>query len=249
MGIKKLFGSLCIILAFVTLGVMIDRGVKGQQPQSSTAPPYHVNAVYSNGVAPGYRPTAGSGLTLNLGPGTANCSEVIVVYAGSTLTMTASVTNYVYLDSTSSCTPKVKTSTFAYPDIPVAIVTASGSAITAINDVRTPLSVPGTVSGTFPTLVASGSTALNTALIAPGACETTVTATATGAVAGENIITDFNGNIFSVTGYNPTLSTGMVALSKWTGTNTINFSVCSSFFNPGNITPAAQTIYWMVLHP
>jgi hypothetical protein len=113
-----------------------------QQPQSQLAPIYAVNAKYANGVSPGYWPTAGSGLTLNLSAGTAYCSNTIVEYAGGTLTMTASTTNYVYLNISSSCAPASNTSGFTSTTIPVAKVTTSSGAITAIDDVRTPFSTP-----------------------------------------------------------------------------------------------------------
>jgi len=102
-----------------------------QNPQSTLAPIVSVNAAYNNGVSPGYRPTAGSGLVLNIGPGTANCSGTIATYTGGTLSMTASVVNYVYLNTSASCIPAVKTSPFGSSDIPVATVTAGSSAITA----------------------------------------------------------------------------------------------------------------------
>lgn len=113
-----------------------------QQPQTQTAPIYPVNAKYANGVAPGYAPTAGSGLTLNLSAGTVNCGGTIATYPGGTLTMTASTTNYVYLDTSSSCAPAVKTTAFTSSDIPIASI-GTTSSITAINDYRTIFSKPG----------------------------------------------------------------------------------------------------------
>jgi hypothetical protein len=108
-----------------------------QQPATQTDPLFGVNAQYVNGVAPGYAPTAGSGLTLNLSAGTANCGGTIVTYSANTLTMTASTTNYVYLNTASSCVPAVKTTAFTSSDIPIAVVTAGGSAISGITDDRT----------------------------------------------------------------------------------------------------------------
>lgn len=108
-----------------------------QQPQTQTAPLYAVNAKYTNGVAPGYAPTAGTGLNLALGPGTANCSGTIRNYAGGTLALTANTTNYVYLDTGANCAPAVKTATFTATDIPVATVVAGASTITSIADDRT----------------------------------------------------------------------------------------------------------------
>jgi len=64
----------------------------------------------------------------------------------------------------------------------------------------TPTAAGGVTGFTFPTpagsaripqVIALGSTALNTGTVAPGACETTVTATATGALATDNLQVDF----------------------------------------------------------
>ncbi len=69
-----------------------------QQPQAQSGQPlYAVNAKYVNGVAPGYWPTAGTGLVLNLSAGTAFCGGSVVNYAGTTLILTASATNNVFL--------------------------------------------------------------------------------------------------------------------------------------------------------
>jgi hypothetical protein len=84
----------------------------------------------------GYVATAGSGLTLNVSAGIVFCLGTVQTYAGGTLSMTASITNYVYLNAASSCAPAVKTTTFAEPDVPLAVVMASGSAITGITDDR-----------------------------------------------------------------------------------------------------------------
>jgi len=76
----------------------------GQQPQTSNAPIFSANAKFVQGVGPGYWPTAGSGLTLNIAAGTAYCGTppALASYAGGSLTMAASQTNYVYLDPASS---------------------------------------------------------------------------------------------------------------------------------------------------
>ena len=115
-------------------------------PQTQTAPIYPVNAKYTNGVAPGYYPTAGSGLTLNIGKGTAFCSGSPVTYAGGTLTMTASTTNYIYLNTASSCAVAGKTTAFTSTDIPIAVVVTGGSSITSITDDRTMFFPPGSSS-------------------------------------------------------------------------------------------------------
>jgi hypothetical protein len=79
-----------------------------QQPQAQSGQPlYPVNAKYVNGVAPGYWPTAGGGLTLNLSAGTALCGNppAPVTYPGGTLTLAAGATSYVYLDPAANCAP------------------------------------------------------------------------------------------------------------------------------------------------
>jgi hypothetical protein len=128
-------------LALVTLALFLTAAGFAQQVQTSdvanTQPLQSVNVKYVQGVGPGYWPTAGSGLTLNLAKGTAFCSGAIATYAGGTLTMTNSATNYIYLDPTSSCAPAVSTSAFTAAQIPIAVVIASGGAITTITDDRT----------------------------------------------------------------------------------------------------------------
>jgi hypothetical protein len=121
----------------ISLSLLFAAGLFAQQPQTSTAPISAINAKYVQGVAPGYWPTAGSGLVLNLTAGTANCAGTMVTYAGGTLTMTASTTNYVYLNTAASCVPAVKTTAFTSSDIPIASVVAGASTITTITDNRT----------------------------------------------------------------------------------------------------------------
>ncbi len=79
-----------------------------QQDQTS-AGVTSTNAEWVQGVGPGYRPTAGSGLTLNLSKATAFCNGSVVNYAGGSLTMVASATNYVYLNPTATCAPASNT--------------------------------------------------------------------------------------------------------------------------------------------
>jgi hypothetical protein len=126
-----------------------------QQPQTSFTPTYDVNAKYTNGTAPGYWPTqqavsglsAATGLTLNLSAGTAFCGGSIVSYSGGTKTMTASTTNYVYLNTGASCVPSVKTTAFVSADIPIATVIAGPSTIILITDDRTMFQQGGTGGG------------------------------------------------------------------------------------------------------
>jgi len=126
-----------------------------QQPQtndvSNTQPLYSVNAKYTQGVGPGYWPTAGRGLTLNLSAGTSFCGNppAAVFYAGGTLTMAASATNYVYLDPLASCAPTASTTPFSTGRVPIATVVTEASNIKTITDIRTWfLAGPCTISST-----------------------------------------------------------------------------------------------------
>jgi hypothetical protein len=127
-----------------------------QQPQAQSGQPlYPVNAKYVQGFGPGYWPTAGSGLTLNLAAGTAVCSNVVQNYAGGTLTLASNAANYVYLDATHSCTPASNTTGFSSTTIPLAEVATNGSSITAVTDVRTMFVAPSSV-GTLTSVAMTG---------------------------------------------------------------------------------------------
>jgi hypothetical protein len=140
-------------LTLATVLVVVS-ALSAQQNYTNTAPLQRYNAKYNNGVGTGYWPTAGSGLTLDIAGGTAFCNGTIVTYAAGTLTMTASQTNYVYLDSTVSCAPASNTTGFTSAQIPIATVVAGSSTITTITDVRSFFSI-----GTLPlqVIVSSGS--------------------------------------------------------------------------------------------
>lgn len=135
--VKRMAQVLLLLLAagHWQLGTAWAQQAQAQQGQ----PLYAVNAKYVNGVAPGYWPTAGAGLTLNIAAGTAICGNlpVKVDYAGGTLTMTNAATNYVYLDPVASCVPAKNTMGFTAGVIPVAQVAAAGGVITGVTDVRT----------------------------------------------------------------------------------------------------------------
>ncbi len=145
---------------------------------------------------------------------------------------------------------------------------ASGLTATPVNSATnklkieitgTPTAAGGVTGFTFPTpagsaripqVIAKGTVALNVGTVAAGVCETTVTATATGAVAGDNLMVDFSVDISTVTGYNPTSAGGTMTLNKpWVSTNQINIKACNSALNPGNLTPGAVTAYWAVIRP
>src|SRR4029077_16983299 len=158
-----------------TLILLAPLLVLSQQPQTGTAPIYAVNAKYTNGVAPGYWPTAGAGLVLNLSAGTANCANTIVTYAGGTLTLTNSTTNYVYLNVASSCVPAFNTSGFTATTIPIATVVTSGGSISTITDVRSPFYAPsaagtGTVTSLATTSPVTGGPITTTGIIACPTC-------------------------------------------------------------------------------
>lgn len=138
-----------VLFAAIVLVFMIP--AFPQNPQTQTAPLFATNARYTNGVAPGYMLCGSAaancpsttGLHLLLGPGTVNCgSGTIATYAGGTLTLTGSTTNYVYLNTASSCAPAVKTSAFVAADIPIAVIVTGSGSITSISDVRTPFTAP-----------------------------------------------------------------------------------------------------------
>ena len=109
---------------------------------SNPEPLWPVNARWVNGVAPGYWPTAGSGLNLNLSAGTAFNSGAIVNYAGGSLALTNNATNYVYLDHGASYAPASNTSGFPAGCVPIAVVVTAGGAITSITDDRTQFVAP-----------------------------------------------------------------------------------------------------------
>lgn len=121
---------------FVWLLILMATVVHAQSPQSQGAPIFSANAKYVNGIAPGYAPAPGVGLLMLLGAGTANPFGTIVHYTGGSLTLTASSTNYVFLDSTSSYAPASNTTGFPSTSVPIAIVVTGTSGITSIDDVR-----------------------------------------------------------------------------------------------------------------
>jgi len=122
-----------------------------QQPQAQAGQAiYPVNAKYVQGFGPGYWPTAGTGLNLNLAPGTAVCSNIVRTYAGGTLTLAPSATNYVYLNTSNNCAPASNTTGFTGAAIPIATAITTSTTISSITDVRTPfvstgVAIPGTV--------------------------------------------------------------------------------------------------------
>jgi hypothetical protein len=133
--VERHMQSVFLIFAFCLLPFDL---ISGQQPQTLNAPVFSANAKYVQGVGPGYWPTAGAGLVLNLAPGTAYCGHppVLMTYAGGTLTLPASSTVYVFLDPAAACTPAYNTSGFSSGHIPLAKVVTGSSSITSITEAR-----------------------------------------------------------------------------------------------------------------
>jgi hypothetical protein len=146
--------------AFIFLALLGCWPLHAQSPQTNVAIDFRTNSGWTNGVAPGYRPSAGTGLTLNIGPGTAACG-IPITYAGGTLTLADNSTNYVYLNADSSCGPNYKTTAFTALDTQIAVVVTASGAITSIADVRSPFVnqevgvVLRTVSGASDTFLAT----------------------------------------------------------------------------------------------
>ena len=127
-----------LILLFLLTVYCVLPTAFAQQPQAQAGQAiFPVNAKFVQGVGPGYWPTAGSNLTLNLAPGTAVCSSTVQTYAGGTLTLAPSTTNYVYLNTSNNCAPASNTTGFTAAAIPIATVITTSSAISSITDVRT----------------------------------------------------------------------------------------------------------------
>lgn len=104
---------------------------------------FATNAKWVNGIAPGYWPTAGAGLVLNISAGSAFNGTAIISYAGGTLTLANNATNYVFLDSTSSYAPSSNTTGFPSTGVPIATVVTASGAITSITDNRLACTISG----------------------------------------------------------------------------------------------------------
>ncbi len=121
-------------LFMLILAAALVASAFAQQP-TSQAPITTSNVSTVQGVGPGYYPTPGAGLTLQVAPGTANCGG-IVNFGGANISLAPSATSYLYLDLTASCYPAVNTTGFGN-NIPIATMVTSATAITSITDVRT----------------------------------------------------------------------------------------------------------------
>lgn len=117
------FARIAILLAATSL-LAPSPTLFAQNPQTDdvpaikpTQPLVGINSRWTNGTSAGYWPTAGAGLTLNLGSGTSYCGTTLYTYAGGTIGLTASSTNLVYIDP----------NTLAAPAAPALGSTAGGS--------------------------------------------------------------------------------------------------------------------------
>ncbi len=127
------------LLWLITCHLSLVTGL-GQQPQAqSSQPVYAINAKYVNGVAPGYWPTAGTALNLNLSKGTVLCGNppVSTNYAGGTLALAANATIYVYLDPTANCAPASIVSVESSPPAPNLSQISGGSLLESPYFVKT----------------------------------------------------------------------------------------------------------------
>src|SRR5947208_12915697 len=134
---KQIFVTRHLSLVTALSFWLLTSVVSAQQLSTQTAPIFAVNAQYVQGVAPGYWPTAGAGLVLNIASGTATCNNAPANYAGGTLTLAANATNYVYLDPNSGCAPAYNTTGFPAGAQPIATVSTGASSIAQISDQRT----------------------------------------------------------------------------------------------------------------
>lgn len=213
------------------------------------------------GSAGGYRPTAGSGLTLDIGGGTAYCGNVAIAYSAGTLTMAASSTNYVYLDGTSSCAPASNTTGFSATTIPIATVTTSGSAITGISDDRTMFFLGGTGTGGAGAAIPVSQGCLTPSLFSgtSGTCEFQSTVTSGQLIAGQVswystaatvTMTDSCGSILATKP--PTVSTNWYqanfsGTAACTGNDTITATFNTSITGDGQITAVSFNLFGATL--
>lgn len=137
-GCRSRLPRLCLLAIFIISPLVVPYLAFSQQPQAQAGQPiFPINAKFVQGFGPGYWPTAGSNLTLNLAAGTAVCSNTVQTYPGGTVTLAPNTTNYVYLDPSRNCVPASNTTGFTTASIPIATVITTAAAIASINDVRT----------------------------------------------------------------------------------------------------------------
>jgi hypothetical protein len=119
-------------VAFLITVFVAALSLTAQQPQCLTCSDYGTSSRYVQGIGPGYKLTAGSGLTLNVAAGRVRCASTMTNYAGGTLAMANNTTNYVFLDTGSSCAPSSNTTGYTSSLIVLGTVGTSGGVITTI---------------------------------------------------------------------------------------------------------------------
>lgn len=121
------------LLFFLLIACFLSATAK---PQTTSTPTVRLNVSSVQGMSPGYKPAAGTGLTLTIAAGTSVCAGAVNAYAGGTLTLVASATNYVYLDPSANCAPTANSSGFQAGAIPIATVVTGSSGINSLVDLR-----------------------------------------------------------------------------------------------------------------
>lgn len=101
--------------------------------------------------------------------------------------------------------------------------------------------LPGAGNGTTVT-IASGTASLGTSAIPSNTCASAVTVSATGVLATDDIMADFNTDPTGSLGYQPG---AMLTIVKYPTSGNVNFKVCNNTVN--TITPVAQTLNWRVV--
>ena len=92
--------------------------------------------------------------------------------------------------------------------------------------------------------ISTGTATLNTNAINSGAQDTTVTVSAPGTLATDDVLADFNSDPTGVTGYIPSAN-GMLTIVKYPTADNVNFIVINN--TGASITPGAVTLNWRVV--
>lgn len=215
--IAALFGILCLLALSASaqhIGTYLPQGI----PVFGYAPDYF----------------QGNGLNLTLSQGISFCQPGTPTrYAGGMLAVADNSTNYIFLNTSSSCAPASNTTGYG-ANIPIAVVVTAGGVVTSFLDDRTPFR-----SGSS---VANGTSALGTSAIAAGSCASVVTTSAPGVATTDNIMADFNADPTSTLGYQPG---AMLTIVKYPTANNVNFKACNN--TNASITPGAVTLNWRVV--
>ena len=129
------------------------------------------------------------------------------------------------------------------PAVPQQITNAAFSGFKQATLLPTGFSFATSTGGTLlpaPQVIANGTAAMTTALIAGGACGTTVTVVGAGILTTDTIDTAFNAVVTAA-------NAGLLTLNKWVTAGNVNFNYCNP--TAGNITPTAETVNWSVRRP